>query len=79
MQNTLRVLVQADPELVENARRDISQGLKAAGIELYDEWAWPLYDGALERVRAVPGADLTVELTQRLDIFAKERADKYGR
>lgn len=79
LQNTLRVLAQADPELVENARREISKGLRAAGIELYDEWAWPLYDSALERVRAVPGTDLTAELTERLDIFAKERADKYGR
>ena len=79
LQNTLRFLVQAEPELVQDARKDISQGLQSAGIDLYDEWAWPLYDSALERVRASPGADLTSELTQRFDVFAAERAEKYGR
>lgn len=79
LQTTLRILAQADPALVAAARRDIGDKLRAANINLYDEWAWPLYDDALDLVRQEPGTDHTAELRKRLDIFATERAEKYGR
>lgn len=79
LQTTLRLLAQADPALVTEARREISDNLRAAGITLYDEWAWPLYDNAFEQVKSAPGVDHTIELRSQLDIFATERREKYGR
>ena len=79
LQNTMRLLAKADPEIVQLARTNIAQLLRDAGIDLYDKWAWPLYDESFERVQQAPGKDLSVELTKRLDIFASERAEKYGR
>ena len=79
LQSTLRELATVDSELEESARAEIAEGLRAAGIDLYDKWAWPLYEDALELVRANPGADQSTALRARFDIFAKERAEKYGR
>lgn len=79
LQGTLRILALADPDIVSKARLEIAQSLRTAGIGLYDEWAWPLYDDALARVSANPGADLSAELEKQLDIFGAERAEKYGR
>lgn len=79
LQSTLRVLGRADPQVVDAARRTIADALRGVGIELYDEWAWPLFDDALALVQDAPGVDHTAALRTRLDIFAAERAEKYGR
>jgi len=79
LQRGLRNLAESEPVRIKSARDEIAQEMRAAEIDIYDEWAWPLFDGVLELVRSDTGGEHAEELRRRFDIFAAERAEKYGR
>lgn len=78
VQQTLDALLDADPALVDAARKDVSALLQTGGIDIYERAIWPVFDAALERGRRAPGRDHFAQLKVDLDIFAQERLEKFG-
>lgn len=78
VQQTLDALVDADPALVDAARQDVAALLQTGGIDIYDRAIWPVFDAALDRGRRALGSDHFAQLKSDLDVFARERIEKFG-